>query len=380
MKTRAISLASGRRLGLLRARDLVGTFSSRRVGSSARASPRRLMAVLRWRRRLRSPRRTRREAPPATLRLESMHVRLSVRLTTQVWRAGARGNRRPATRVKSAFTAATGPTLATRIAPTAAIGARRVVQRIAATAAPRGSNPPRESTAAMFERRTPWRAPRPNFAQSQKPAPLPGDTARQRRGVHGRATIARASVVAPPGKSGRSEMWLPRRPATALARTLAASARRVRRSAVDSRPTWPASRFVASAIDSAAPARMTVSTVLQYARAGMRLSANAAVPSPRTPSHVTSVHAVDLVWRRVVTDTTSGNVDVPARRSTPLSSDTIRTTGTQSGAANTALAAARNAAAAARPMLDAATIDRLTDDVIRRVERRIRIERERRGF
>jgi hypothetical protein len=125
---------------------------------------------------------------------------------------------------------------------------------------------------------------------------------------------------------------------------------------------------------------MTVSTVLQYARAGMRLSANAAVPSPRTPSHVTSVHAVDLVWRRVVTDTTSGNVDVPARRSTPLSSDTIRTTGTQSGAANTALAAARNAAAAARPMLDAATIDRLTDDVIRRVERRIRIERERRGF
>ena len=40
----------------------------------------------------------------------------------------------------------------------------------------------------------------------------------------------------------------------------------------------------------------------------------------------------------------------------------------------------RRAAAMQRAVLDAATVDRLADDVIRRVERRVRIERERRGL
>jgi hypothetical protein len=48
--------------------------------------------------------------------------------------------------------------------------------------------------------------------------------------------------------------------------------------------------------------------------------------------------------------------------------------------ARAAQPAAHSARAVAAPALDRAVTDRLADEVIRRIERRVRIERERRGI
>ena len=88
----------------------------------------------------------------------------------------------------------------------------------------------------------------------------------------------------------------------------------------------------------------------------------------------------EIVWRQSAGGERS--------QSAGLSSAVERRTGTgaaqtampRAGAAEIVTARAGQAASRSLSMLDAAAIDRLTDDVIRRVERHVRIERERRGL
>jgi hypothetical protein len=340
------------------------------------------MAELRWRRRLRLPRRRRRDAPPPILRVDTTHLRVSVHFRLGTWRFG--GNRASASRAALGFRAAhaavlagaglhraatavhptdlrygarTGlpasqtahrsssvlapaisPSSATQVTFRAAVAAHRIVPRTAAVAAVTAS-PMRGSSRALRERGAWRRAPLPSVARARTSAMLRADTASQARGERRIDPLARASAVAVPATLRPGEVGLPRHFANAAPMTSGTAHRDRAR-----RPTA------------------------------------SEAPSPRARSHVRSIHAVDLVWRRSVTDAMSGNVGAAAHRSLPLSTEAVKAASAQARMAPMEVAAPRNAAAAARPALDAAAIDRLTDDVIRRVERRIRIERERRGF
>jgi len=98
--------------------------------------------------------------------------------------------------------------------------------------------------------------------------------------------------------------------------------------------------------------------------------------SASTPSQQVIVRPPDLVYRRELRSRTE-LVDQPSRPG-PAASSPARSAAS--------LTTAAEASSAKRPAplrmtdLDPAFVDRLTDDVIRRVERRVRIERERRGL
>jgi hypothetical protein len=100
----------------------------------------------------------------------------------------------------------------------------------------------------------------------------------------------------------------------------------------------------------------------------------------RRPSHFQFGGPDELVWRRgrrppiVVTES-----EPHQSRSEPFQGPTVRSSPGQEAALAVAPAIER-AAVAQVTKLDPGLLDRLTDDVIRRVERRIRIERERRGL
>jgi hypothetical protein len=98
-----------------------------------------------------------------------------------------------------------------------------------------------------------------------------------------------------------------------------------------------------------------------------------------TPSHVSAVRTSALVWRtapRPQQDTAGeGAVANPSMSS---SRSPVRSAAVQESAPEAPRRAARGTLQAAD--FDPALLDRLTDDVIRRVERRVRIERERRGL
>ncbi|MDR5761455.1 hypothetical protein [Caballeronia sp. LZ035] len=101
--------------------------------------------------------------------------------------------------------------------------------------------------------------------------------------------------------------------------------------------------------------------------------------APRGLRPLAMARAPELVWRKHATSDTGvvhheirGEL-APRRSSTPPSALTART-GWPADMPAAAMTAAANAA------LDAAQVQRIADDVIRRVEKRVRIERERRGL
>ena len=124
----------------------------------------------------------------------------------------------------------------------------------------------------------------------------------------------------------------------------------------------------------------------------LRTPAEIALGAPRAATAGTSLrsgasvaasslgHAPELVWRTQGRSNlrTSGEIDSSDAR--------VRTAGVSPGAAanvatqQVALLAAKGATPERVTSLDPALIDRLADDVIRRVERHVRIERERRGL
>jgi hypothetical protein len=111
-------------------------------------------------------------------------------------------------------------------------------------------------------------------------------------------------------------------------------------------------------------------------------SLNAATPrsNPRPTPPVRADRSPELVWRRARRSPDDApsegrHPDLPSS-STRASARSVPTP----AAANEAPGRAERAAATSVTNLDPALLDRLTDDVIRRVERRVRIERERRGL
>jgi len=109
------------------------------------------------------------------------------------------------------------------------------------------------------------------------------------------------------------------------------------------------------------------------------VTANAAPPrSLRSPQRQLQIaHTPELVWRRTAKPP-SPDVENQAR---PAS--TLRPSSVRSQHATTTVAQEQPILASAQthsPNLDPGFMDRLTDDVIRRVEKRVRIERERRGL
>lgn len=92
-----------------------------------------------------------------------------------------------------------------------------------------------------------------------------------------------------------------------------------------------------------------------------------------------SLRSVELVWRKSPTDTAVLKPGEPA--GIPLSSLTPPATpGRSPNAARTTAQVLATNAPIGMKALDPALADRLADDVVRRIERRLRIERERRGI
>lgn len=105
----------------------------------------------------------------------------------------------------------------------------------------------------------------------------------------------------------------------------------------------------------------------------------AAVAAPEQAVVRGTVRAPELVWRRMPERSESGAASTRAASSAvSWSADVARGPG-RAFAVQTAPALLEPAAVKAA-VLDPAVLDRVTDDVIRRVERRVRIERERRGL
>ena len=90
----------------------------------------------------------------------------------------------------------------------------------------------------------------------------------------------------------------------------------------------------------------------------------------------------ELMWRRPTSRSRAASADGPATRQRADRGRSARAAPSGRDAARDAEArrAARTPAASARRTSTPRLLDRLTDDVIRRVERRVRIERERRGL
>lgn len=97
-----------------------------------------------------------------------------------------------------------------------------------------------------------------------------------------------------------------------------------------------------------------------------------------TRSHVQLVRPVALVWRTPQPQTESARETTFTSPQTTVSRPPVRSAAVQEPAAEPARRSVQRALQASD--FDPALLERLTDDVIRRVERRVRIERERRGL
>jgi len=95
-------------------------------------------------------------------------------------------------------------------------------------------------------------------------------------------------------------------------------------------------------------------------------------------THVQLLRPVALVWRTAQPQTESARETTFSNPPAAVSRPPVRPSAMQEPAPETTRGAARRALQMSD--LDPALLDRLTDDVIRRVERRVRIERERRGL
>jgi hypothetical protein len=104
-------------------------------------------------------------------------------------------------------------------------------------------------------------------------------------------------------------------------------------------------------------------------------SARAVGPAARTEWG----HSPELVWSASRGAAVATSATVPAAAASVWPGRPPRPASQPETALETSLPAA-SAAATRITALDPALVDRLTDDVIRRVERRVRIERERRGI
>jgi hypothetical protein len=93
----------------------------------------------------------------------------------------------------------------------------------------------------------------------------------------------------------------------------------------------------------------------------------------------TTVRSLELVWRARAGGSSEGIDSSPVDARPALLAPTARSA-PQQAAALTALVPSNGKSAAPATALDPALMDRLTEDVIQRVERRTRIERERRGL
>jgi hypothetical protein len=106
------------------------------------------------------------------------------------------------------------------------------------------------------------------------------------------------------------------------------------------------------------------------------------VLSYRSASHETllkSDRAEELVWRRAQSRTTVSE-DVPVANVTQTSQQQTLRTPAVSTHVQTASSSSNQTTSPQITKLDPALVDRLTDDVIRRVEKRARVERQRRGL
>jgi hypothetical protein len=104
-------------------------------------------------------------------------------------------------------------------------------------------------------------------------------------------------------------------------------------------------------------------------------------PGPSDDSHGSqrSVRPIAFTWRRSSPSDSGSTASMPIEASFTSVSSRGRASMTQPTSPRVAVAA--QATTQVRPFnLDAGQLDRLTDDVIRRVERRVRIARERRGL
>jgi len=163
-----------------------------------------------------------------------------------------------------------------------------------------------------------------------------------------------------------------------------ATAGRVRRSFVVERPGRTSRGLVAERAP--APRRRTPGLHARERHVlhatPMRLPAPTARRSGRAESPRRAPHpAPEIVWRRapaVRTDAAEGGARAEIGASAVRGSTPAVPAGGEAASATSPHAGRPAAPLLAR--LDPALVDRLTDDVIRRVERRVRIERERRGL
>jgi hypothetical protein len=125
---------------------------------------------------------------------------------------------------------------------------------------------------------------------------------------------------------------------------------------------------------------------LQSEAAGKRVPLVAGAPAlqPTMPEATGVARSlagpVSLVWRKRERGEAAA-VDTPMRK-TVLAADTaaMPTSARVHGDVPAAAAVEQHAEPSRGPVIDAALAERLADDVMRRVEKRIRIERERRGL
>lgn len=116
------------------------------------------------------------------------------------------------------------------------------------------------------------------------------------------------------------------------------------------------------------------------------LSMRAAVPTPTTPTSApkksTRIYLdspEELVWRRQQSPVTNTEVYDHAKTLTPAQSEGV-TAGVDEAPTQTVSPSIARSTPQQVTKLDPALVDRLTDDVIRRIEKRARIERQRRGL
>lgn len=392
----------------LRARDAARGFGARRrvspgtPGASWRPLP------LRWRRQMRAPLRTRlgpRPAPPAFATSLHFHWHAAAPLATQ--------------RARGASTAAQpgAPALSPAALPGIAPRPRDSMRRLwrEAIAAPRGAATVRSREAlpapetrilsTVFLR--PARVPREGPVARETPAPRPVARSFMRFSRPRRVAVvpirSHAQMHAEPAQSqakhGRiapiAPMWRRQRDAM---RTGAAAApgstapvrvpeRQIegsaRRTASPLAIAWPARRDFGASREAPPGVALRFRRAAEPAphRAGRRGDEPSFDGGKRRREERVSLlveRRVALAWRTQEAGSTA------AKRATIHEQEqSERSAATAAAAAHvqSVEAAAVSAKAAARAMtLDAAFVDRLAEDVMRRMERRVRIERERRGL
>ena len=158
--------------------------------------------------------------------------------------------------------------------------------------------------------------------------------------------------------------------------------RHIRRQAILGAPPSATASGPAPAVEitsAIAPSRST-KTVALWGRRRFTRTAQQPAESARASRHQPTARAAEIVWRESAGGERSPSAGLSSAIERSTGTGAAQTTMPRAGAAEIVAERAGQAASRSLWMLDAAAIDRLTDDVIRRVERHVRIERERRGL